>query len=714
MTTVDYRSINPTEVYEKTKYFIDTNSDSNIDELEYSIEEIAELVKYHEWRYYVQNDPIISDFEFDTLYKLLQKILTRYPEVTIDNNPLENVGSDLSDTLPKVKHYSPMLSLSNSYDSEDLIEFDKQVRKFTGIDSNQDIAYTTELKYDGGSISVLYENDKLVRAATRGNGEEGEDITHNALAFLTLPQNVLFSDFDIFRAELRGEALIRKDIFVALNEEREKNGLPLFANPRNTATGGLRMKEPSESAKRGIEVFIYQLGYAVDNTGKNMLSEWQSHYESINQLGKLGFMVPGKESRLCKNIDEVIDFCNTWEETRDQYPYEIDGIVIKVDARHIQEAAGYTAHHPRWAIAYKFRAKQASSKLLNVEFQVGKTGAVTPVAKIQPVSLAGVTISSISLHNEDFIKNKDIRIGDVVLVERAGDVIPYISESKKDIRTGEEKEIEFPKKCPSCNHELYKPANEAVWRCVNSKCNAQVLQKIIFHVSKEAMDIDGLGRSLIERLFKLGMIKSIPDVYRLDYDTLEKMEGLGKKSVSNLKTSIDTAKTRPLHRLLASLSIHHLGKKASKLIASNINHILDLHSINVDKLLSIKDIGPIVAENAITFFNDESNVSMIKELEELGVNLVRNENEDSTKLTENGIFSGKTILFTGTLHSINRKEAQDLAEKNGAKNISAVSSNLDILVVGEKAGSKLEKAQKLGSIQIMTEDEFLKLTLKDI
>lgn len=711
---MDYKSINPTEAYERTKYFIDLNSDSNILELEFSIEEIAELIKYHEWRYYVQNDAIVSDFEFDSLYKLLHKLLAEFPEANLENNPLDKVGSDLSDTLPKVRHYSPMLSLSNSYDSEDLIEFDKQVRKFTGIDSNQEIAYTAELKYDGGSVSLLYENDQLVRAATRGNGEEGEDITHNALVFDTLPHHVRFSDFGIFRAELRGEALIRKDVFVTLNQEREKKGLPLFANPRNTATGGLRMKEPVESSKRGIEVFIYQLGYAVDATGKNMLDGWPSHYRSINQLGELGFMVPGKESRLCKNIEEVIEFCNQWEQSRDQYPYEIDGMVIKVDARHLQEAAGYTAHHPRWAIAYKFRAKQASSKLLHVEFQVGKTGAVTPVAKIQPVSLAGVTISSISLHNEDFIKNKDIRIGDVILVERAGDVIPYISESKKDVRTGEESEIVFPKTCPSCDHELYKPADEAVWRCVNSKCNAQVLQKIIFHVSKEAMDIDGLGKSLIERLFKLGMIKSIPDVYRLDYGVLEKMEGLGKKSVANLKASIEIAKTRPLHRVLASLSIHHLGKKASKLIASNINHILDLHKINIEELLSIKDIGPIVAENAIRFFNDEDNVSMIRELEELGVNLVRSEEEVSTVPVADGIFSGKTILFTGTLQAINRKDAQDLAEKNGAKNISAVSGNLDILVVGEKAGSKLDKAQKLGSVRIMTEEEFLKLVQKDI
>lgn len=711
---MDYKLTDPTDVYHRTKYLIDNYSDDDLPELMSSAEEIAELIKYHEWRYYVQNDPIISDFEFDTLYKLLQKVLAEFPEINIENNPVERVGSDLGDTLPKVRHYSPMLSLSNSYDREDLIEFDRQVKKFIGLDPTQDVSYAVEPKYDGGSVSVLYENDRLIRAATRGNGEEGEDITHNALVFDTLPHEVRFSDFNIYRVELRGEALIRKDVFTRMNEERAKNGLTLFANPRNTATGGLRMKEPLEASRRGIEVFIYQLGYAVDKAGKNVLDTWSSHYNSIIQLGDLGFKVPGKESLQCKNIEEVISYCKSWEEKRDFYPYEIDGIVIKVDARHMQESAGYTAHHPRWAIAYKFKAKQASSKLLDVEFQVGKTGAVTPVAKIQPVALAGVMISSISLHNEDFIKNKDIRIGDIVLVERAGDVIPYITESKKDTRTGEEQEIIFPKSCPNCDHELYKPANEVVWRCVNSKCSAQVLQKIIFHVSKDAMDIEGLGKSLVERLYNIGMIKSIPDVYRLNYEALEKMGGLGKKSVSNLKASIEIAKTRPLHRILTSLSIHHLGKKASKLIANAINHALDLHGMDIENLLAIKDIGPIVADNVISFFNDENNVAMIKELEELGVNLVRNDKEDPPGPTDDGVFSGKTILFTGTLLSVGRKDAQDLAEKNGAKNISAVSSNLDILVVGEKAGSKLAKAQKLGSVRIITEEEFLKLIQKDI
>lgn len=676
------------------------------------VTEIRDLIKYHEWRYYVVNDPLLTDFEFDQLYTLLKKIENKFPQLQTADSPTNTVGSDIIENLPKVRHNSPMLSLANSYNREDLLDFERQIKRFLNLKEDHIIEYTAEPKFDGGSIAIVYEEDVLSRAATRGNGQEGDEITANSRFFAGLPHYTAFSSKGIYKTELRGEALIRKDRFELINQKRAAGGLPLFANPRNTATGGLRMKDPLEAAERGIEVFIYQIGYAVDRAGNDVLPRFDSHYKSVEMLGELGIKVAFAESRLCRGIDEVIEFCNEWDERRDSYPYELDGMVIKVDSRELQERVGYTAHHPRWAIAYKFKAKQASSRLQDVEFQVGKTGAVTPVAKIDPVALAGVTISSISLHNEDFIRTKDIRLGDIVMVERAGDVIPYISGPKKELRVGAEIAIKFPTYCPSCEHELFRPENEAAWRCVNVNCNAQVLQKMIYHVSKEAMDIDGLGKTLVEKLYTMGMIRTLPDIYRLDYAKLKEMEGLGERSVSKLKESIDLARKRPLHRVLGSLSIHHVGKKAAKLLSKEVKDIFELAQMDAEQLTSIKDIGPVLAENVVHFFADEKNISILKELQELGVNLERSE-EDSPKATEgDGELNHKTILFTGTLLSMSRKEAQELAEKKGAKNISAVSGNLDILVAGEKAGSKLSKAQKLGTVRILTEDEFLEIVRK--
>lgn len=706
---MDFTIYDATEVYYRSRELTAYQITDDPDKMNEIAIETRDLIKYHEWRYYVMNDPLLTDFEFDQLYTLLKKIENRFPQLQTEDSPTNAVGSDITENLPKVRHNSPMLSLANSYNREDLVDFEKQIKRFLNLKEHHIIEYTAEPKFDGGSIAVVYEQDTLSRAATRGNGEEGDDITANSRFFEGLPHHADFSFQNVYKAELRGEALIRKDRFVDINQKRAEEGLPLFANPRNTATGGLRMKDPLEAAERGIEVFIYQLGYAIDNEGNDVLPYFDSHYRSIAMLGELGIKIALSESKLCRGIEEVLTFCNEWEARRDGYPYELDGMVIKVDSRELQERVGYTAHHPRWAIAYKFKAKQASSRLQDVEFQVGKTGAVTPVAKIDPVALAGVTISSISLHNEDFIKSKDIRIGDIVMVERAGDVIPYISESKKELRIGTEVEIRFPIHCPSCEHELFRPENEAAWRCVNVNCNAQVLQKMIYHVSKEAMDIDGLGKSLVEKLYTLGMIKTLPDIYRLDYSKLKELEGLGDKSVNKLKEAIDVAKRQPLHRLLCSLSIHHLGKKASKLLAMQVKDIFELRRLNTDQLTGIKDIGPVLAENVVHFFADEKNISILEELRGLGVNVEQSE-EDRPKLVEGeGVLNNKTILFTGTLISMSRKEAQELAERSGARNISAVSSNLDILVAGEKAGSKLSKAQTLGTVTILTEEQFMEI-----
>ena len=667
---------------------------------------LEDIVRFHEYRYYVLNDPLISDFEYDQLYKLLEALEKMYPDAASHLSPTKRVSSDLTEDFATVKHLIPMLSLDNSYNADDLIKFDTQVKKLTELDK---INYTVEPKYDGGSIALIYEDDLLVRAATRGNGVAGEEITVQAKTIKSLPLRAEFSSKGIYRAELRGEAVISKERFKQVNKYRADEELPLLANSRNSAAGGLRTKDPSETARRQLDAFIFQLGYAVDKNGKDVLPSIKSHHDAIEFLGSLGFKVSKGDKRLCKGINEVIKQIDHWAEIRDDFPYEIDGMVVKVDDFDLQDMCGYTSHHPRWAIAYKFQAKQATTKLLDIEYQIGKIGSVTPVAKVEPVSLAGVTIVSISLHNEDFITSKDIRIGDQVLIERAGDVIPYIVKSLPELRTGKEKPVVYPKYCPSCDTPLVREEDEAAWRCPNYNCEAQVLGRLIFHVSKDAMDIDGFGEKYILRFYELGWVRNFADIYTLDYDEIARLEGFGKKSADKLKASIEKAKENPIQRVLHSLSIHHLGQRASKLIAEKTKHVLDLASWHLQDFTSIKDIGPVVAQNVVTWFSDPRNVDILRKMEAAGVNLKQTDLDRPKVLRTDGVFSGKTILFTGTLTQMGRKEAQELAEAAGAKNISAVSSNLDILVVGENAGSKLDKANKLGTVQVMTEEEFIGL-----
>ncbi|HMT52120.1 MAG TPA: NAD-dependent DNA ligase LigA [Saprospiraceae bacterium] len=690
-----------------SKKFISSPATAN------DLKELRDLLVFHERKYYIEDSPLISDFEYDILYKQLVSLEEQYPEQITPDSPTQRVSTDLSGDFPPVQHTVPMLSLDNSYNEDDLNDFDAAVKKLCNLPSDVDIEYCVEPKFDGGSIALVYENDVLVRAATRGNGTMGEEMTPNARTLPSIPLKADFASFGIVKAELRGEALIRKDNFEKINKEREKEGLALFANPRNAATGGLRTKDANETRKRGLEAFVYQLAYAVDNTGNSVLPTMKTHIQGIEMLGKLGFKIPKDEKTVCKNIGIVHDFVKYWEEKRDTYAYEIDGMVIKVNSLELQEKCGFTAHHPRWAIAFKFKAKQATSKLLAVEYQVGKIGSITPVAKIEPVYLAGVTVSSISLHNEDFIRSKDLRLGDTVLVERAGDVIPYIVKSFPELRTGVEEIINFPEFCPTNTSDtpvrLIKEDGESAWRCPDCMCGAQDLQKMIFHVSKDAMDIDGFGKSYVERFFDLGWIKDISDIYNLDYDKIAVLEGFGKRSAENIKLSVEKAKSNPIQRLLHSLSIHHLGKKASKLIAEQISHVLDLQHWPKERFLEIKDIGPVVADNVIAWFANEKNITMLHQMESYGVNLTQTDEDKPLQVAEDAVFSGKTILFTGTLLKMGRKEAEEKAAKAGARNISAVSANLNILVVGEKAGSKLKKAQELGTVQILTEDEFLNL-----
>lgn len=688
---------------EKTRYFLGMDDTSGVIQEDY--DDLLDVLRYHERKYYIDNDPQLADPEYDQLFKLAEKIEASHPEWVTAMSPTQRVGSDRMNTQDTIRHLSPMLSLANSYNEEDLVDFDKSVKKI--LANGEDIEYTVEPKFDGGSIVVVYENNKLITAATRGDGYIGEDITGNIRTLRTVPLSADFGSSGIDRVELRGEALIPKDRFEEINARREEDGEDLFANPRNAATGGLRMKDPADTAKRGIEAFFYQIAHVEGNPADDKMIN--SHFARIQLLRELGFKVPVDGIKKCETIHEVARFCEQWEEKREEYGYEIDGMVVKVDRLDYQNQMGSTSHHPRWAMAYKFKAKQATSTLEEVHYQVGKIGTITPVAKITPTQLAGVTISSVSLHNEDYIKNKDIRLGDQVLLERAGDVIPYIVKSFAELRSGDEEEIQFPEHCPICETSLVREEEEAAWRCPNMNCKAQVLQRIIYHVSKSAMDIDGFGKALVETFYEKGWLRNISDVYHLDYDKIKSLEGFGDKSVQNLEKSIETAKANSLTRILTSLSIHHVGKKASSLVAAEINSIFDLQEWNQEDFIKIKAIGPVVAKNIQDFFSVPENVEILRRMEEYGVDMNQKESDKPLQIAEDAPLAGKTILFTGSLQSMTRSEAKKIAEENGGKSISAVSGNLDILVVGENAGSKLKKAREMGTVDILTEDEFKQL-----
>lgn len=694
-----------------TKKLLEFSNETLLKHAQENYEQLISVLRFHEHRYYVLNDPLISDFEYDQLYKKLEFIEEKHPEWIVADSPTQRVSSDVAETGKTVNHLRPMLSLANSYDENDLFEFDKQVKKLCKLSSEAKVEYCVEPKYDGGSIALVYENDVLTRAATRGNGVQGEEMTANAKTLKSIPWKAAFKKMGIIKAELRGEALIRKDNFKKVNQSRLDEGLVAFANARNAATGGLRTKDPNETAKRGIEAVIYQVGHLEDKNGQEV-KKFDLHADGIHALETLGFKVPTIEFKVCSGIDEVIRFVKEWEVKRDEFYYEIDGMVVKVNEIAMQETCGYTSHHPRWAIAFKFKAKQATSKLIHVEYQVGKVGTITPVAKLEPVQVAGVTVSSVSLHNEDFIKAKDLYLGDMVIVERSGDVIPYIVKSLPEYRKGTEIKIEFPSYCPIGAEQgkkvkLVREADQAFWICPDCQCGAQDLEKYIYHVSKAAMDVDGFGPSIMEKFVQLGWIHNYADIYRLDYDQIAKLDGFGIKSATKLKESIEKAKKNPIQRLLQSLSIHHLGKRASQLIAEKVTYVPDLQNWSETDFTDIHEIGPVVTRNIMQWFADKKNIEILKEMEEAGVNMYQTDEDKPKLIASDAPLAGKSILFTGSLAKMTREEAQEKAEKAGAKNISSVSSKLNILVVGENAGSKLDKAKALGTVEIWTEDEFL-------
>jgi DNA ligase (NAD+) len=707
--------------------------------------DLREVLRFHEYRYAIMNEPLIADFEYDTLYKELERIEAEHPELVSPDSPTQRVASGLTKEFPTVQHLVPMLSLENSYNAEDLLDWDRKARELTGLD---ELEYCVEPKFDGASISLVYENDMLARGVTRGDGIAGDEITTNIRQIRSVPLSAAFSRYGIQQIEIRGEVLMNKVNFKKYNEQLAEQGSAPLANPRNAAAGSLRIKDSKEVSRRNLEAFLYHVSYFTTISGwqlvdghlsapgeEPVISEGQAEGESAAKAGRkggdakrdrrdlpvhkgltthsgclemlwdLGFRSPQKERKIVRGIQGVIDYCLQFEQQRDTLPYEIDGMVIKVNAIPLQDKMGMTTHHPRWAIAFKFKARQATSTLRKVEFQVGRTGSITPVAKLDPVPLGGVTVSSVSLFNEEVVREKDLRIGDQVLVERAGDVIPYIVKPLAELRTGKEQAIVFPTHCPVCGDKLVKPEEEAVWRCVNINCPAQVVERIIHFASKDAMDIRSFGDANVRKFFDLGFLIDIPGIYALPYDKIRQLEGFGEKSVNNLQSAVEASKAQPLHRLIFGLGIRYIGETTAKVLAAAVDHLMDFARYTIEELTNLEDVGPKVAGSVYQFFHNGDNLAMLEKLESLGLNL----KSLKSNAPKEGNLEGQTFLFTGTLSRLKRSDAEEMVEKNGGKLLGSVSSKLNYLVVGEDAGSKLEKAKKIPSIRILTEDEFVKL-----
>ena len=694
------------------------------------IDNLRQILRFHEHRYYVLNNPLISDFEYDLLYQSLKNIEATNPHLITPDSPTQRVGSSINKSFATLPHLVPMLSLENSYNAEDLLDWDRKAKDQSNLGN---IEYCIEPKFDGASISLIYENDLLVRGTTRGDGVEGEDITNNIKQIRSIPLSAPFSKYGIQQIEIRGEIVMTKAAFTQYNESLIAQGLSPLANPRNAASGSLRMKDPKEVAKRNLDAFFYHVSFynlssiplTVDRLQKDSelqnnplitvdgkrlpVNPFSTHSNSLQLLWDAGFRSPQKEKQVVQGIEEVIKHVHDFELMRDTLPYEIDGMVIKVNDFALQEKLGMTSHHPRWAIAFKFKARQATTKLRGIEFQVGRTGAVTPVAKLDPVQVGGVTVSSISVHNEEYIREKDLQIGDTVLIERAGDVIPQIVKSQPELRDGTQTPIDFPKECPVCKSALYKEEGEAVWRCINIECEAQVVEKIIHFVSKDALDIKSFGEANVRKFYELGLLKDIPGIYTINFDAIGTLEGFGKKSIDNLTAAIEASKKQPLFRLIYGLGIRFVGETTAKALANAVNHLLDFTTKTEEDLQQLDDVGVKVAKSIHHFFSNEQNIAIIHQLEALGLQLVNTKKETVIS----GGLQDQTFLFTGTLSKLKRNEAEALAEQQGGKIVSGVSSKLNYLVVGEDAGSKLEKAKKINTIKIISENEFLELVRKE-
>ncbi len=648
------------------------------------ISKLVSLLNKYSYDYYVEDNPQISDTEYDTLYKQLEKLEEKHPEFILENSPTQRVGDKVLDEFEKITHKVPMLSLSNTFSTEELREFDSRVKKLVPDDK---VEYICELKIDGLAISINYENGKLVSAATRGDGTVGEDVTENIKTIFSIPK--VLKDNRSF--EVRGEVYLPKKSFELLNKERENNNEVLFANPRNAAAGSLRQLDSKITAKRRLSTFIYSI------VGDDTIIS-QEHALNIAE----DYALPVNPNyKLCKDINEVISYINYWTENKKDLSYDIDGIVIKVNSYSTQEEVGYTQKSPRWATAYKFPEEELATKLLDVELSVGRTGIITPVAILDPIVISGSTVSKASLHNKDIIDELDIHIGDMVVVKKAGEIIPKVVRVVKELRTKGTNKYVMPTICPSCKEQTYTKENDPFTRCKNPDCPDQNIRKIIHFSSREALNIEGLGDKVVATLYEQGIISHTIDLFSLDRTRLVSLDRMGEKSVDNLLNAIENAKQSSLDKVIFALGILNVGKKASKILAEKYLNLTNFMNATLDELINLDDVGQITADSILDYMSDENNIKFINDLISIGMNPQYEIKEVNT----NNIFSGKTVVLTGKLVELTRNEAKEYLEKNGAKVTGSVTSKTDLVIAGEKAGSKLTKAEQLG-IEVINEEQF--------
>lgn len=656
------------------------------------IEQLREQIERHNYLYYVKAEPEISDEHFDALLRRLKELEEAHPEFITPNSPTQRVGGQPLDEFTTVEHRVPMLSMDNTYNPDELREFHNRVVKLLNGESP---VYVAEPKIDGVSISLLYENGEFVRGATRGDGRRGDDVTHNLRTIHSLPLRLRGEPPPVL--EVRGEVYLRTADFKKINEQRQERGETLFANPRNTVAGTLKRLDPRIAARHPLQLFAYGVGY-VEGFSET------SHWEVLQDLREFGLPV-NPEIRRFEDFEELLAYCQAWAARRAELEYEVDGMVIKVDSLRQRERLGSTSKAPRWQVAYKYAAEQALTRVLSIDVQVGKSGKLTPVAILEPVFVSGTTVSRASLHNDEEIARKDVRVGDMVVIEKKGEIIPQVVAVQTEMRTGEEKPFEFPTQCPTCGEPVRRDDGGVYIRCVNPLCPAQFKNIIEFYAHRHAMDIEGLGPAVIEQLVDRGLVKSLPDLYRLTKEQVAGLERMGDKSAGNLIQAIEASKTRGLSRVLTGLAIRHVGRRAAEILAEHFGGIDKLLEADEDSLAEIHEIGPTIAKSVHRYFHELGGDKIVAELQELGVVM---EEEKPQASAESAKLAGKTFVVTGTLAKYTRDEIHDQIKKLGGKVASSVSSKTDYLVAGEKAGSKLTKAQKLG-VAVLTEEEFEEL-----
>ena len=666
------------------------------------IEKLREEIRRHEQLYYVLDNPEISDVDYDALLEKLQKLEQEHPDQITPDSPTQRVGGRPAEGFSEIVHRHPMLSLDNSYNIDELRAFDQRCRRLA---DGRTLEYVAELKIDGLSLALHYENQILMRGVTRGDGRIGEDVTQNARTIRSIPLKLRAKGAPSERGtlksqnsnlEVRGEVFIPRKVFERINAEREEQDEPRFANPRNAAAGTIRQLDPGIVHSRKLEMFAYDL-----LAGER--KPFATHWEALNWLETVGFRV-SPERKLCGSIEEVIDFAGAIEAQRDELDYEIDGLVVKVNSTALQDEFGTTNKAPRWAIAYKYAAQQATTRVLSIVVQVGRTGALTPVANLEPVSLAGTTVSRATLHNPDEVKRLGVRIGDWVLIEKGGDVIPKVLKVIQSKRTGEEKAFRMPKHCPVCGGEISKPEGEVVSRCVAADCPAQLKGRLLHFASRRAMRIEGLGESLVDQLVESGKVRDAGDLYSLTLDDIASLERMAKKSASNLMAQIEASRQRDLSNLIYALGLRHVGDRTATTLARQFGSLDALSKATVEELDDVPEIGLTVAESVRDWFDDEGNIALCRRLETAGVRTRMERTSEPTDET----FAGKLFVLTGTLATYTREEARAAIESRGGRVTSSVSKKTDYVVAGEEAGSKLDRGRELG-VTVIDEAAFKEL-----